>query len=126
MPEPLTPEGAKELEKKFDQLLERDCDECTAKGAGTLARFRGMLKRPSGGWKACADVIALSDNPPPSGYVKLWDLGLLHLTAEARVLEWPWCQLFLYHDRPDVLQKAQHRLRTYERSDLAHCRCLDG
>lgn len=69
----------------------------------------------------------LPDNPPPSGFIKLYHLELLHLTAEARVLEWPWCQLFLYHDRLDVLQKAQHRLgKKYERPDLAHCRCLDS
>ena len=119
---PLTPEGARQLETRFEKLLEQDADECTGKGCGSLARWRGMLKQ----WharEACIRVIILPDHPLPSGFERLWGQGLLHLTAEARVLEWPWCQLF--RDRVDVLHKAQIRLRQFRRPDLAVCRCLN-
>jgi hypothetical protein len=115
-----------DLEKKFDELMRQDCDECRRIRC-PQAPFEQMLKR-NGGAEACTRVIMLPDFPVPGGFKRLWERSLenpdvLKLTAEARVLEWPWCQLF--HDRPDVLRRARSRLIKYERHDLTACPCLD-
>ena len=119
---PLTPEEARKLERKFEKLLWSDTNEATAKGCGRLPIWRKWLGDPLlRGVGACIKAIMLPGYP--SGFTALWENDLIHTTAEARVLEWPWCQLFIH--RSDVLRAAQKRLRDVNHHELTHCPCLD-
>jgi hypothetical protein len=108
----------KSIEQQFEEHLRQDCDIATRKGYNPIA-FRQMIKTHHG-VTACILVIMTDDFPPPPGFIRLYDLSALELSAEASVLKWPWCQLF----EKQVLRKAQDRLKKYNRADLTECRCL--
>ena len=99
------------LEAKLGERLRQDCDESESIGY-TPKKFRVMLAN-DGPVNACRRVIMLSY--PADGFTTLWEKGRLDLTAEAVVLQQPWCQLF----DETILEQAKERLRRYGRPDLA-------
>jgi hypothetical protein len=107
----LTPAERHRLESQLREQLRQDCDVADRIGYHPTV-FRQMMSK-DGSVAACRKVIMSAKIP--DGFMKLWVLKRLDLTAEATVLRGPWRSLF----EEEVLAEAMKRLKAYDRPDLA-------
>jgi hypothetical protein len=98
----------RDLEAKFSEYVRQLCER-SVKECGYNPHVFVKMINSHGVLSACRQVIR--SRRAPSGFTTLWEKGRLDLTVEAAVLQSPWRELF--EREPDVLLKAQKRLRDY-------------
>lgn len=100
------------LERKLREQLLHDCSVSVSIGYRPVA-FQRMLA-DHGPVEACRQVIM--STKIPDGFLRLWELKRVDLTAEATILAGPWKELF----GQEILDRARRRLKEYQRPDLAN------
>jgi hypothetical protein len=95
------------LEAKFDRAMHGIYKSAKSEAGYNATIFLRMLTKHSGVTTA---KILINATSPSEGYTKLYELGFLHLTVEAVVLE-----NREFHDlfEPEELVRARKRLNDY-------------